>query len=198
MPTEYIDFLLKEMAPVIEVVTDPKEQQLHMVTMLTRFLHCDSLLDLAQTYQINKDALYASLDAVSPPRWLRRLMKRGRQRLLGHLQKWHAGDPSFKSRHFITLCADDFTRSARGCLGEWTGIFYSGAAKRPVIGINIEALCAVIGDGLELTLILMPPKVLPLLMTQGWQMQKLMESRVSREVDQGNGGSPERFPWGSI
>lgn len=161
MKTVYTNFLFKEMDPMFEFVPSPEKRQLLMTAMLARFLHSDSLLDLSQTYGVNKDSLYSSLDAVSPPRWLRRLVKRGRHRLLGQLRKWHAGDPSFKSRHFITLCADDFTRTARGSLGEWTGIFYSGAEKRPVIGLNIEALCAVIGDGQEVILLdvrLVPPK----------------------------------------
>ena len=36
--------------------------------------------------------------------------------------------------------------TTRGCLGEWTGIFYSGSEKRAVTGLNVEALCAVVGD----------------------------------------------------
>ncbi|MDP2815816.1 MAG: transposase, partial [Rectinemataceae bacterium] len=84
----------------------------------------------------------------------------GRSKLVTHLRRWHAGDASFKSRHPITLCADDFTRSARGKLGGWAGLFYSGESKMVVNGFNVEALCAVIGDGLEVLLLdirIVPP-----------------------------------------
>ena len=50
------------------------------------------------------------------------------------------------------MCADDFTRTARGHLGGWAGLFYSGAEKGVVPGINMEALVAVIGDGQEVIL----------------------------------------------
>jgi len=81
---------------------DPSDRQLTVAGTRSRFLGCASLLDLSETYDINKGSLYKAFDAISPPRWLRRLMKRGRQRLVRHLLKWHAADPSFKSRHAIT------------------------------------------------------------------------------------------------
>lgn len=160
MEPGYLHFVLKGMAPVLEMVHDPLDRRLVLVGSMTRFLNCDSLLDLSQTYGINKDALYASYDAINPPRWLRRLVRRGRERLVTHLLKWHAGDASYKSRHPITLCADDFTRMTRGALGGWAGLFYSGAAKKVIPGINIEVLAAVIGDGKEVIILavrIVPP-----------------------------------------
>lgn len=160
METGYLKSVLNGMAPVLDMVPNLLERQLILAGTMARFLNCDSLHDLAQTYDINKDALYASFDAISPPRWLRRLVKKGRERLAIHLRKWHDGDASYKSRHPITLCADDFTRMTRGVLGGWTGLFYSGAAKKVVPGINVEALAAVIGDGKEVIVLavrLVPP-----------------------------------------
>ncbi|MFZ2959040.1 MAG: transposase [Candidatus Ozemobacteraceae bacterium] len=145
---------------MLEMIEDPSVKRLTLAATMTRFLNCDSLLDLAQTHDIDQGLLYKSLDAVTSTRWLHRLMKRGRQRLVAHLRQWHAGDAPFKSRHFITLCADDCTRSVRGCLGNWSGFFYSGAEKGVVKGLNIEVLCAVIGDGLEVIILdvrLVPP-----------------------------------------
>lgn len=161
MKTEYLEFVLKEMDPMFDAIDDPSAKQLILASTMTRFLNCDSLLDLAQTHDINRFALYKSLDFITPPRWLRRIMKRGRERLVTHLRKWHAGDASFRSRHSITLCADDSTRTARGCLGEWAGLFYSGAEKDVVNGLNVEILCAVIGNGTEVIILdvrLVPPK----------------------------------------
>ncbi|MBF0503109.1 MAG: transposase [Candidatus Riflebacteria bacterium] len=160
MKIDYLEFVLKEMDTMFDAITDPSVKQLMLAATMTRFLNCDSLLDLAQTHDISQGKIYKSLDAITPTRWLRRLMKRGRQRLVAHLRNWHAGDAPFKSRHFITLCADDCTRTARGCLGEWCGLFYSGAEKGVVNGLNIEILCAVIGDGLEVIILdvrLVPP-----------------------------------------
>ncbi len=153
METEYLNFLVKEMDSMFDGIPDPYDWRLLMAGTMTRLLNCDSLLDLATTHGINQNDLYQALDTITPPRWLRRLVKRGRLKLAAHLRKWHAGDPSYKSRHFITLCADDCTRSARGDLGGWTGIFYSGAMKKVVLGINVEALCAVIGDGLDVIIL---------------------------------------------
>lgn len=160
METGYLKSVIQGIEPMFDAIQDPFDRQFIMAATMTRFLNCDSLLDLAETYDINKDAMYKALDAITPSRWRRRLVKNGRRKLVDHLRKWHAGDPSFKSRHFITLCADDFTCSARGKLGGWTGIFYSGERKRPVNGFNVEALCAVIGDGLEVILLdirIVPP-----------------------------------------
>ncbi len=161
METGYLASILNGMASMFDAITSPSDRQLIMVASLTRFLNCDSLLDLADTYEINKDSLYQALDVVTPPRWLRRIMKAGRQRLTRHLRRWRAGDPSFRSRHSITLCADDFTRTTRGDVGGWSGIFYSGAEGGVVTGLNIEVLCAVIGDGLEVIILdvrIVPPK----------------------------------------
>ena len=153
MEKAYLDFVLKGMDPMFDAVHGPYDRQLIMAGTMSRFLNCDSLLYLSKTYDINKDSLYQAFDAITPPRWLRRLVKRGRRKLVDHLRKWHAGDPSFKSRHATTLCADDSTRTARGYLGGWTGLFYSGAEKGVVHGINVEALVAVIGDGLEVIIL---------------------------------------------
>lgn len=161
MTTEYLKFVVEGMSSMFDAIADPSEWRLIMAGTMTRLLNCDSLHNLANTHGINKDSLYQALDAIAPPRWLRRLVKRGRQKLAEHLRRWHAGDPSFKSRHFITFCADDFTRSARGDLGGWSGLFYSGAMKRVILGINVEALCAVVGDGLEVIILdvrITPPK----------------------------------------
>lgn len=160
MKTDYLKFVLDKMHPMFDGVPDPSDYQLIMAGTLTRFLGCSSLLDLSETYDIKRGPLYQAFDAISPPRWLRRLMKRGRQRLVSHLLRWHAGDPSFKSRHAITLCADDSTRTARGEVGGWMGLFYSGAEKGVVTGINVEALLAVIGDGLDVIILdvrIVPP-----------------------------------------
>lgn len=161
METEYLEFVLKGIGEMFDAVDDPSAQQLIMAATMTRFLNCDSLLDLAETHKISRFALYKSLDFLTPPRWLRRLVKKGRQRLVAHLRRWHAGDASFKSRNPITLCADDMTRTARGDLGAWAGLFYSGAEKDVVNGLNIEILCAVIGDGREVFILdvrLVPPR----------------------------------------
>jgi hypothetical protein len=56
-----------------------RDRQLVLAGSMTRFLNCDNLLDLLQAYGINKDALYASYDAINPPRWLRRLVRQGRE-----------------------------------------------------------------------------------------------------------------------
>ncbi len=161
METEYLGFVLKGIEEMFDGVDDPSAQQLIMAATMTRFLNCDSLLDLSETHKISRFALYKSLDTLTPPRWLRRLVARGRRRLVAHLRQWHARDASFKSRHPITLCADDMTRSARGDLGSWAGLFYSGAEKGVVMGLNIEILCAVVGDGREVFILdvrLVPPR----------------------------------------
>lgn len=161
METEYLKFVRSEMDPFFDAIDDPSERQLIEAATMTRLLNCDSLLNLCKTFHINKDSMYKSLDAITPPRWLRRLIKRGRQKLAVHLRKWHNGDPSFQSRHSITFCADDFTCAARGSRGGVAGLFYSGAEKCVVNGINVEILCAVIGDGDEFIILdirIVPPK----------------------------------------
>jgi hypothetical protein len=160
MEPGYLEFMINGMAPALDMVPDPVDRRLILAGTMTRLLNCDSLLDLSQTYDINKDALYASFDAIPARRWLRRLIKRGRERLAAHLKTWHAKDASYRSRHPITLCADDFTRMARGTLGGWTGLFYCGAVKKVVSGVNIEVLAAVIGDGDEIIILavrIVPP-----------------------------------------
>lgn len=160
MSTEYLPFVVQEMKMMLNVLESPASLCLTMAGTMTRFLNCDSLLDLAETHRIDRGALYKAVDEVSPPRWLRRLVKRGRERLNVHLRKWHASDPSYRSRHPITLAADDFTRTARGEVGGWQGLFYSGAKHGVVQGINIEALVAVIGDGDEVLILdvrIVPP-----------------------------------------
>jgi len=124
-----------------------------LAASLSWFLNCDSLLDLSETFGINRARLYKSVDAITAARWLRRLISRGRERLLEHLRRWRIGDPSYRTRHPITFAADDFPRAARGALGDWVGIFYSGAKKGVTTGIDIEALVAVIGDSEEVILL---------------------------------------------
>lgn len=160
MEKGYLKSVFLRIDPMFDAISNPFDRQFIMAATMTHCFNCSSLLDLSETFGINKDAMYKSLDVITPTRWQRRLMKKGREKLVAHLQKWHAGNASFKSRHSITLCADDFTRSARGKLGGWTGLFYSGEAKSVVIGFNVEALCAVIGDGLEVLLLdirIVPP-----------------------------------------
>ncbi|MDP2816145.1 MAG: hypothetical protein Q8O19_05650, partial [Rectinemataceae bacterium] len=161
MEKEYLKFVLDGMAPMFDAVTDLKDHKFLMAATMCRFLNCDSLLDLSEVYHINRKSLYKSVDAISPGRWMSRLRKAGRKRIINHLKKWHAGDPSWRTRHAITLCADDFTRNARGELGHWMGLFYSGAEKGVVPGINLEVLAAAIGDGAEVIILdvrIVPPK----------------------------------------
>ncbi len=156
----YLDFVINGMEKMFDGVTDFGDRPYLLAASLSRFMNCDSLLDLSETFGINKSRLYKSADSITPCRWLRRIIFRGRKRLLQLLKRWHMGDPSYKSRHPITFAADDFTRSARGALGNWVGLFYSGAKKGVTTGINIEALVAVIGDGDEVILLdirIVPP-----------------------------------------
>jgi hypothetical protein len=161
MEPGYLSFVIKETLSMTEIVSNPFDQSLIIAGSMSRFMNCDSLLDLSETYQIDRGSLYKAFDAVPPSRWLRRLMKRGRLRLVGHLRQWHGGDPSFRSRHAVTLCADDFTRTARGAVGGWMGLFYCGAVGGVVTGINVEALVAVIGDGEDVIILdirIVPPR----------------------------------------
>jgi len=160
MDTGYLDFVLKGMSEMFDGVIDPSDRSYLLAASLSRYMNCDSLLDLSETFGISRMRLYDSVDAITPQRWLRRIVTRGRKRLLERLRRWHTGDPSYRSRHPITFAADDFTRTARGALGDWVGLFYSGAKKGVTTGINIEALVAVIGDGDEVILLdirIVPP-----------------------------------------
>ncbi len=159
MDTGYLKFVLNGMGAMCDFVDNPERQYLLAATM-SRLMNCDSLLDLSVTFEINKDSLYASTDAVPAARWLRKVRRDGRDRLLMLLRRWQQGDPSYKTRHAVTLCADDFTRTARGDLGGWAGLFYSGAEGGVVPGINMEALVAVHGDGKEVIILdlrIVPP-----------------------------------------
>lgn len=159
MNTGYLKFVLNGMGAMCDFVDNPERQYLLAATM-SRLMNCDSLLDLSVTFEINKDSLYSSADAVPAARWLRKIRRYGRDRLLMLLRRFQRGDPSYKTRHAVTLCADDFTRTARGELGGWAGLFYSGAEGGVVTGINMEALVAVIGDGKEVIILdvrIVPP-----------------------------------------
>lgn len=160
MDTGYLDYVLNGMGEMFDGVTDLSDRSYLLAASLCRYMNCDSLRDLSETYGISRMRLYSSVDTITPQRWLRRIIFRGRKRLLKRLRRWHAGDPSYRSRHPITFAADDFTRAARGALGDWVGLFYSGAKKGVTTGINIEALVAVIGDGDEVILLdirIVPP-----------------------------------------
>lgn len=160
MTQEYLDFMMGAIGSTLDAMSCGNERPWLEMVMMCRFFNCDSLLDLSQTFEVPRERLYESLDVVGSRCWLRRLQKVGRERLAHALAKFHAGDRSYQSRHAITICVDDFTRTARGDLGGWTGFFYSGAEGRVVHGINMEVLVAVIGDGDEVILLdvrIVPP-----------------------------------------
>ena len=163
MEQDYIKTILEGMESFLEPVGNLENRRNLLAVSMTRFFNCDSILDFSQAFHRDRERLYSSIDAVTPGRWLHRLRKLGRERFLRFLKKWQHRDASFRSRHSITLCADDFTRNARGSLGKWSGLFYSGAEGGVVEGINIEALVAVIGDGEETIVLdvrIVPPKPL--------------------------------------
>lgn len=153
MAKTYLNFLIQAMRKMLFVKTDQAKMNLLFLITFCRLLNCNSILDIAQTFELDKDQLYQSVDIVASGTWLRRIRRQGRERLLAALRRWWSRDASYRSRHAITICVDDFTRMAYGNLGGWAGLFYSGAEGGVVPGINVEALVAVIGDGEEVIIL---------------------------------------------
>jgi hypothetical protein len=87
---------------------------------------------------------------------------------------------------------------ARGALGGWTGLFYCGAVKKVVPGVNLEVLAAVIGDGDEIIILavrIVPPppegQARPPLNHNQWLRKALREVETFLAVRQTNlGGCP--------
>ena len=120
-----------------------------LLIMIAPFLSTQSLLDLSETCGIGKNLVYEVLDERNPFTWLQNLQREGQARLAEHLQRLKGADSSIRSRECVTICADDFTRSVRGKLGGLAHGCYSGAEGRPVYGIPVRGLVAVIGEGEE-------------------------------------------------
>ena len=81
METGHLKSVIQGMEPMFDAIHDPFDRKFIMGAAMTRCLNCNSLLDLSETYGINKDAMYKALDVITPSRWLRRIVTSGRKKL---------------------------------------------------------------------------------------------------------------------
>ena len=65
MNPEYLNFVVDGMDNMFDGVTDPSDRQFLCTASLCRFMNCDSLLDLSETYGISRKRLYWSADTIT-------------------------------------------------------------------------------------------------------------------------------------
>lgn len=147
MAPMYIKTLLKTIRMTLKIRFDRPQSRLLLVIMLLRFMGNQNILDLVETWGFPKYKMYGILDMYKAQRILTLVREKGFADLVKHLQRLENACDSIKSQEAITITVDDFTRRCRGILGWLAAIWWSGADKKPVNGINGEALLAIIGDG---------------------------------------------------
>lgn len=132
-----------------------------LLVMLFTFMSARSILDAAETSGVPKRVFYDGVESLQPYALLMGIRRQGLCRLSIHLARLRQSDTSVKSRECVTLCGDDFVREVRGDMGGLAHPCYSGAEKKVVYGLRIQALVAVIGDRDEVIILdvrIIPPK----------------------------------------
>ncbi|MEW5995202.1 MAG: hypothetical protein AB1744_12530 [Candidatus Zixiibacteriota bacterium] len=147
MEHAYMGEVLSAMGEIVNLDLAERDVRLAVLGSLAGTLGFKSMYDLAVTAEVPKDRLYRSVEAFNQGRYLRALRRHGRRQLVRHLKRIKGMSASTRSRNWVTLAGDDFTSRRRGNLDGMTYFWWNGGQKRVTLGLNIQVLAAILGDG---------------------------------------------------
>lgn len=153
MVHSYLDEVLNAMGEILRLDLTDLGVRLALLGNLAGALGFKSIHDLARTADFPKDRLYRSMEEINQMTCLQAVRRYGRRRLIRHLRFLRRASPATRSRGRVTLAGDDFTSRRRGCLDGLTYFWWNGGQKRITLGLSIQVLAAIIGDGDDVIII---------------------------------------------
>jgi hypothetical protein len=182
MIQKYLSQLLYATLSIVRLRINQTSTRYLLLALLSRFMGARSLNDLAQLFGIPKNRLYGSLRHRNAIAYQAALARKGQERLFRHLKKLERASPATRSREQVILATDDSTEETRGFMAGLAGNFYNGALGKVTSGLNLQALCATIGDTGE-TILLAVRLVLPAPEEGGRRPMKRSEWFIKRMAE---------------
>lgn len=160
MDNIYLNELIDAIGSFFKMDFQNSKSRWNLLSILSGPLGYDSIFDLAKTECLPKDQFYRSIEIINHHSLLTSIRRIGRLRLSQHLKRMKEMSEATRSRERVIFCADDFNSRRRGSLDDLTYFWWNGSQKRVTLGLSLQVLAAVIGDGKE-TIILDVRLVLP-------------------------------------
>lgn len=153
MAPRYLKALISSISRIIELRIDRPAVRYSLLCLLTRFLSCRSIFEIALYYGIPKDRLYRGNRKIKSLTQLMAIRRNGSRELFWHLEKIKKMSPASKSRLGALLCADDASERTRGKIGGLTSLGWNGGEKKVIPGVNCQCLVAVLGESEKVVLL---------------------------------------------